>query len=147
MHTGMGMRGLRGARGGSNSRGRTALTFLQTYGPNGETIPLPLDAAVPAISKVRMKEIRAFEKERNDGEAGERARVDSGVFVLPRLPGASMPPIPELGVPGARIRRAPRNANDDLVMMEALERKREVEREAEGKKCKRQEDEGPKSKR
>ncbi|KAJ6472185.1 hypothetical protein C8R47DRAFT_1324796 [Mycena vitilis] len=110
-----------------NRRRHRSGTGTPTYTNNGEVVPLPLDAESAGPSKARVREIRQFEKQR-DKEADKRKkaadrRADAGVHVFPRLPGAPMPPVPERGLPSARVRRAPKNANDDLVMLEALKDK------------------------
>jgi hypothetical protein len=99
---------------------------LQTYGVNGEVIPLPLDTELPGPSRGRVKEIRAFEKERDQQTKSKRkSAVDSGVVCLPRPPGGPMPTIPDLGRPGARIRRAPKNADEaDADLLRRLEESR-----------------------
>ncbi|KAJ7070290.1 hypothetical protein B0H15DRAFT_968740 [Mycena belliarum] len=104
---------------------RTPFTFLQTYGPNGEVIPLPLSMAGEIFG--------------NKGPRGKAGAVASGgerpkpkprnrlhnqdgpsdLIILPRPIGGAMPTIPELGRPG-RNRRPPKNANDDLAVLEAL---------------------------
>ncbi|KAJ7449699.1 hypothetical protein B0H11DRAFT_2247041 [Mycena galericulata] len=97
-----------GGEVGVRGRARRApLAFLQTYGDNGEVIPLPLDTPDPAVNTPRWKEIRAMERER-DRKANAAPKADllrnpaggSDLVVLPRLPGAPMPPVPQLGRPG-----------------------------------------------
>ncbi|KAJ7104285.1 hypothetical protein B0H15DRAFT_960345 [Mycena belliarum] len=104
---------------------RTPFTFLQTYGPNGEVIPLPLSMAGEIFGNKGAR-----------GKAGAAASVGerpkpkprnllqnrdgpSDLIILPRPMGGAMPTIPELGRPG-RNRRPPKNANDDLAVLEAL---------------------------
>ncbi|KAJ7127932.1 hypothetical protein C8R44DRAFT_873708 [Mycena epipterygia] len=118
-------------QGSTTRRKRVPLAFLQTYGDNGEVIPLQPGSTLPGISSKRKREIRAFEKRRDaeekKGEAAEKKlqasrRNFTGVHdlvVLPRQEGAPMPPVPETGRPG-RARRAPRNANDNALLLEAL---------------------------
>ncbi|KAJ7725473.1 hypothetical protein B0H16DRAFT_1736135 [Mycena metata] len=158
--------GMEGREGGSDSgeadRGeggsqgerpapRPLYLFRQTYGDNGEVIPLPLDAATGRLPHGRMKEIRAFEREQDKKEKTKATKPPQpGVWCLPRPPGAPMPPIPELGPPGrfnqerenakqeaalalgrpGRQKRAPKNPNEEADLLEARMR------DAKGKKRK-----------
>ncbi|KAJ6522627.1 hypothetical protein DFH09DRAFT_1097012, partial [Mycena vulgaris] len=62
---------------------------------------------------------KASEPEEASGPDLRNFAGPSDLVVLPRLPGAPMPPVPETGRPG-RTRKAPRNANDDLMLLETL---------------------------
>ncbi|KAJ6472971.1 hypothetical protein DFH09DRAFT_1343678 [Mycena vulgaris] len=109
-----------GAADGSGRRtrgGRAPWVFHQTYGDNGEIIPLPLDAE--PVVRQRGRPSKASEPEEAPVPDLRNFAGPSDLVVLARLPGAPMPPIPETGRPG-RTRKAPRNANDDLAVLEAL---------------------------
>lgn len=119
------------AQGSSQGWGRGPLNFLQTYGDNGEVIPLPLDTPLPAgmarlfsgvngrddpehqASKQRSAASkRGIPKTGGASKRGPNLAGETNVVVLPRLPGAPMPPVPELGRPRpARERRPPQDAN------------------------------------
>ncbi|KAJ7633979.1 hypothetical protein B0H17DRAFT_1149814 [Mycena rosella] len=87
---------------------------------------LPLDTPPPEGTNSMRERERAKKKQERE-EAASKRRVQntagpSDLVILPRLPGAPMPPVPELGRPG-RERRAPKTANDNAAMLEALARK------------------------
>ncbi|KAJ7016316.1 hypothetical protein C8F04DRAFT_1281913 [Mycena alexandri] len=125
--------------------------FRQTYGDNGEVIPLPLDAPDGRLPPQQMKDIRQLEKARDKKASAPKPKPRQlGVYCLPRPPGGPMPPIPKLGPPGrfnqerenakqeaalgsgrgAREKRAPKNPNEEAALLEARVR------EAKGKKRK-----------
>ncbi|KAJ6548372.1 hypothetical protein B0H19DRAFT_1160914 [Mycena capillaripes] len=115
-----------GSAGSGSTRRRAPLQFLQTYGPNNEVIPLPLDTVIPPPTNVsRLREQRAREKEEEIAKQRKKRakRADPGVVVLPHIAGTPMPPVPELGRPGARARRPPKNANDDAELLAKLQAK------------------------
>ncbi|KAJ7443662.1 hypothetical protein B0H11DRAFT_2250580 [Mycena galericulata] len=143
---------------GGRGRGQRApLAFLQTYGDNGEVILLPLDTPDPATNTQRWREIRAMEREQ-DRKANAAPKVDllrnpaggSDLVVLPRLPGAPMLPVPQLGRPG-RERRAPKNPNEtDEALLQRLEKSKEMLKEkskGQEKRKGQEENEGPRQKR
>ncbi|KAJ7683305.1 hypothetical protein B0H17DRAFT_1137792 [Mycena rosella] len=106
-----------GAMSRAPRRKRLPVAFLQMYSDNGEIIPLPLDTPPPEGTNSMRERERAKKKQEVRNTAGP-----SDLVILPRLPGAPMPPVPELGRP-RRERRAPKTANDDTAMLEALVRK------------------------
>ncbi|KAJ6532322.1 hypothetical protein DFH09DRAFT_1326110 [Mycena vulgaris] len=112
-----------GASEGRTRRKRVPLTFYQTYGDNGEIIPLPLDSAPPEMHGRRW----SGGEKKGKGAAARKPDLrnwagPSDLVVLPHLQGAPIPPVPETGRPG-RARRPPKNANDDLELLEALKDK------------------------
>ncbi|KAJ6468644.1 hypothetical protein C8R47DRAFT_1223218 [Mycena vitilis] len=121
--------------GGRAVRKRAPFTFLQTYGDNGEVIPLDPGTAPAGPSRAEVRRTREWEKERDEGEAAKEKKKNArkraaaqGIHVFPRPEGGPMPPVPELGLPRGRVRRAPTNANDDLEMLERLKKKAEEEK-------------------
>ncbi|KAJ7147712.1 hypothetical protein C8R43DRAFT_1129625 [Mycena crocata] len=124
---------------------RVPFQFLQTYGDNGEVIPLPLDTDIPVLSAAEKRNLatRQKEKDKPKKKGAKRPHAlhnpdgNTDLVVLPRLPGAPMPPVPETGRPG-RLRRAPKNANDDLILLAKLTTKRKAPTALEGEKSKKQ---------
>ncbi|KAJ7018754.1 hypothetical protein C8F04DRAFT_1277220 [Mycena alexandri] len=158
---GEGDRGEGGSQG-PRPRPKPLFQFRQTYGDNGEVIPLPLDAPTGLLSREMMQGIRAFENGQGQDKAKAKTKKKApqpGVWCLPRPPGGAMPPIPELGPPGrfnqerenaerehaeaasglgrpGRQKRAPKNPNEEADLLEARVK------EAKGKKRKVDENEG-----
>ncbi|KAJ7469950.1 hypothetical protein B0H11DRAFT_1920279 [Mycena galericulata] len=88
--------------------------FLQTYDDDGNVIPLPLDTPMPGPSAARTKEIREFEKKRDQQEAKDKkAARERAKFTQEYGNVVVMPPPPAGTEPlGARTRRAPSNRDD-----------------------------------
>ncbi|KAJ7149775.1 hypothetical protein C8R43DRAFT_951752 [Mycena crocata] len=116
-------------------RGRQPLRFLQTYGDQGEIIPLPLDTELPVLSAAEKRSLRARQKILDAAPKGKAPKPphrlhnpdgNTDLVILPRQSGAPMPPVPELGRPG-RSRRPPKNPNDDAELLEAMVNKRKAE--------------------
>ncbi|KAJ7173989.1 hypothetical protein C8R43DRAFT_943623 [Mycena crocata] len=94
--------------------GRTPFRFLQTYGDNNEIIPLDPDFEAPEQQTTRKAKAPAAPNLLHNPDG------NTPLVILPRLPGAPMPTVPQLGRP-ERVRRAPKTANDDAELLRKLE--------------------------
>ncbi|KAJ7610347.1 hypothetical protein FB45DRAFT_1037921 [Roridomyces roridus] len=148
-------RGRGGSRGGGTSAPRRPLAFLQTYGENGEAIPLPLDGPEAAeflrLTNGRRGRVNSTRID-DDGEAPparpthRKVSGDPEPIVLPRLPGAPMPPVPDMGR-GVRARRPPQNANDaDAKLLARLEEQK-LRKGGEKRKAEEEEEDASSSKK
>lgn len=144
--------------GSGISWSRGPLRFHQTYDDDGNVISLPLDAPLPAsmAGLFSGREGMGDEQATRRGGATNRGGMNRGggatrggkkkkghnlagdgfVVTLPRLPGAPMPPVPQLGLPRVtRDRRPPRDANaaEELLTRRLEKSKEENAAKAKGK--------------
>ncbi|KAJ7233880.1 hypothetical protein B0H12DRAFT_1239236 [Mycena haematopus] len=103
-------------RGYSASTGHTASGAVQATGEGNPGVREGEDA----------------KESETDKGAKNKAAPDNGVYVVPRLPGAPMPPIPQLGRP-TRARRPPVDANEQAARLDA-KLLQQLERKGEGSK-------------